>query len=55
MSPSEFASRRVSDHMTPMPLVTASTGITNDAAAELLAEHRVEKCPSSTTTVASPG
>jgi IMP dehydrogenase len=35
----------VSDHMTPMPLVTAATGITNDAAAELLAKHRVEKLP----------
>src|SRR6187431_1366344 len=45
VSPSEFASRRVSDHMTPMPLVTAPTGITNDAAAELLAKHRVEKLP----------
>ncbi|MGC4175951.1 IMP dehydrogenase [Demequina sp.] len=42
---SDFASRRVSDHMTPMPLVTGHAGIANADAAELLAKHRVEKLP----------
>ena len=45
VNPSEFASRRVSDHMTPMPLITARAGISNAEAAELLAKHRVEKLP----------
>jgi IMP dehydrogenase len=45
VNPAEFATRRVSDHMTPMPLVTGHAGIANADAAELLAKHRVEKLP----------
>jgi len=45
VSPSEFAARHVSEHMTSMPLVTARAGISNADAADLLAKHRVEKLP----------
>ncbi len=45
VNPSEFASRLVSEQMTPMPLITAPEGISNAAASELLAKHRVEKLP----------
>jgi len=45
VNPAEFGSRRVSEHMTPMPLVTGRAGIANADAAELLAKHRVEKLP----------
>jgi len=45
VSPTEFGSRRVSEHMTPMPLITARSGISNADAADLLAKHRVEKLP----------
>jgi len=45
VSPSEFGSRRVSEHMTAMPLITARSGISNADAADLLAKHRVEKLP----------
>jgi IMP dehydrogenase len=44
--PSEaFASTLVRDVMTPMPLITAPTGITRDDAAAILARHKVEKLP----------
>jgi IMP dehydrogenase len=43
--PSEFATRRVREVMTPMPLVTAPVGISRDDAAALLAKHKIEKLP----------
>jgi IMP dehydrogenase len=45
VSSREWATRRVRDVMTPMPLVTASVGISSDDAAALLAKHKVEKLP----------
>ncbi len=36
---------KVREAMTPMPLVTAHEGISNSEAAELLAQHKVEKLP----------
>ena len=45
VNPSEFADRLVSEQMTPMPLITGPEGISNAAASELLAKHRVEKLP----------
>ncbi|MCG2798838.1 MAG: IMP dehydrogenase [Cellulomonas sp.] len=41
----EFATRRVRDVMTSMPLVTAPEGIARDDAAALLAKHKIEKLP----------
>jgi IMP dehydrogenase len=41
----EFAVRTVRELMTPMPLVTAPVGISNDDAAALLAKHKIEKLP----------
>jgi len=43
--PAEFASRRVREVMTAMPLVTAPVGIARDDAAALLAKHKIEKLP----------
>ena len=43
--PGEFATRRVRDAMTSMPLVTAPVGIAREDAAALLAKHKVEKLP----------
>ena len=37
--------RRVTEVMTPMPLVTAPVGVNADQALELLREHKVEKLP----------
>jgi IMP dehydrogenase len=37
--------RRVRDVMTPIPLITASAGVTKDDALALLARHKVEKLP----------
>jgi IMP dehydrogenase len=37
--------RRVTEVMTPMPLVTASVGVPPDDALALLAQHKVEKLP----------
>ncbi len=37
--------RRVTDVMTPMPLVTAPVGVTRDAALALLRQNKVEKLP----------
>ncbi len=45
VNPTEFAGRKVHEQMTPMPLITAPEGISNAAASELLAKHRVEKLP----------
>lgn len=41
----EWSSAKVSQHMTPMPLVTASATTTREEAQELLARHRIEKLP----------
>ncbi|MEU6216840.1 IMP dehydrogenase [Streptomyces sp. NPDC047022] len=38
-------SRRVSDVMTPMPLITGKVGISGDEAIELLRSHKIEKLP----------
>ncbi|MBV7363498.1 IMP dehydrogenase [Actinomycetaceae bacterium TAE3-ERU4] len=43
--PSEWATRRVSDCMTPMPLITGPVGISREEAKSLLAKHRIEKLP----------
>ncbi|UNX56462.1 IMP dehydrogenase [Georgenia sp. TF02-10] len=43
--PEDFATRRVRDSMTAMPLVTAPVGIAAADAAALLAKHKVEKLP----------
>ncbi len=45
VNPSDFTTRRVRETMTPMPLVTGNVGITNDQAAALLGEHKIEKLP----------
>jgi len=45
VSPQDFATRRVREVMTPMPLVTAPVGIARDDAAGLLAKHKIEKLP----------
>ncbi|MFW7414527.1 IMP dehydrogenase [Demequina sp. SO4-18] len=45
VSPSEFESRKVREAMTPMPLVTGRQGMSNDEAAHLLGEHKIEKLP----------
>ncbi|WP_061963637.1 IMP dehydrogenase [Demequina aurantiaca] len=41
----DFATLRVREIMTPMPLVTGPEGIGNAQAAELLAKHKIEKLP----------
>ncbi len=41
----EFATKLVRDVMSPMPLITGYPGITRDAAAQLLARHKIEKLP----------
>src|ERR1700729_449900 len=38
-------SRRVTDVMTPMPLVTAPVGVAGEQALRLLKEHKIEKLP----------
>ncbi len=45
VSPGEFSTSTVNEHMTPMPLITAREGISNAEASALLARHRVEKLP----------
>ncbi len=42
---SDYPGRFVRDQMTRMPLITAPEGVSNAAASELLAKHRVEKLP----------
>lgn len=37
--------RKVSELMTPMPLVTARSGVTLDEAAQILHQHKIEKLP----------
>lgn len=41
----QYATLRVSDVMTPMPLVTGSVGIEREDAQALLATHKIEKLP----------
>lgn len=41
----EWATKRVRDAMTPMPLVTGPKDIAREDARRLLAEHRIEKLP----------
>jgi IMP dehydrogenase len=41
----EFASRKVHEVMTPMPLVTAKVGVARDEVIGLLGKHRIEKLP----------
>ena len=38
-------SRRVRDVMTPMPLITAPVGVSNDDALRLLSQNKIEKLP----------
>src|SRR5690625_1234466 len=45
IDPAEFATRKVRDAMTPMPLVTGHVGISREEAAALLAKHKIEKLP----------
>ncbi|MCU0283101.1 MAG: IMP dehydrogenase [Candidatus Nanopelagicales bacterium] len=45
LPPAQFATTRVREVMTPMPLVTGAEGISRADAAALLAKHRVEKLP----------
>lgn len=41
----EWATKTVRECMTPMPLITGSTGISREEAMKLLAENRIEKLP----------
>lgn len=41
----EWATMKVHEKMTPMPLVTAPVGTSRDQVLELLAKHRIEKLP----------
>lgn len=41
----DFATRRVHEIMTPMPLVTGPVGISREEAAFLLGKHKIEKLP----------
>ncbi|MEA5453351.1 IMP dehydrogenase [Sinomonas sp. JGH33] len=41
----EFATRKVHEVMTPMPLVTAKVGVPRDEVIGLLGKHRIEKLP----------
>jgi len=45
IDPSDFSRLRVSEVMTPMPLVTAPEGVASADAARLLARHKIEKLP----------
>ncbi|WNM24005.1 IMP dehydrogenase [Demequina capsici] len=45
INPSDYARLLVKDQMTPMPLITAPEGVSNEDAARLLGQHRVEKLP----------
>ena len=42
---SQWQTMKVSEAMTPMPLVTAGVGTTRDEAQELLRKNKVEKLP----------
>ena len=41
----KWATTKVKDQMTPMPLITGHVGIKRDEARDLLAKHRIEKLP----------
>lgn len=41
----QWSTTRVSDYMTPMPLITGPVGISREDAKALLAKHRIEKLP----------
>src|SRR5690625_2861349 len=41
----KFATMKVREAMTPMPLVTGNVGISRDEAREILAHHKIEKLP----------
>src|SRR5690606_5211641 len=41
----DWASTRVGDVMTPMPLVTAPVGISRESATEILRKHKLERLP----------
>ncbi|MFV0254497.1 MAG: IMP dehydrogenase [Beutenbergiaceae bacterium] len=43
--PGTFGTTRVAEVMTPMPLITGKVGISEDDAASLLAQHKIEKLP----------
>ena len=45
VEPSTFATTRVRETMTPMPLVTAPVGVPREDASALLAKHKIEKLP----------
>ncbi|MFN3865953.1 MAG: IMP dehydrogenase [Demequina sp.] len=45
VNPREFESRKVREVMTAMPLITGREGMSNDEAAALLGEHKIEKLP----------
>ena len=45
VAPSDFATRRVRDEMTSMPLVTGPVGISREDAAALLGKNKIEKLP----------
>ncbi|WP_062200799.1 IMP dehydrogenase [Demequina salsinemoris] len=45
LSQADFPNLLVKDQMTPMPLITAPEGVSNEEAAKLLGQHRVEKLP----------
>ena len=41
----EFATTKVYEKMTPMPLITANVGISREGVIDLLGKHRIEKLP----------
>ena len=45
IDPREYPRLRVSEVMTPMPLITAPEGVASADAAKLLAKHKIEKLP----------
>ncbi|MFV0425839.1 MAG: IMP dehydrogenase [Beutenbergiaceae bacterium] len=45
VAPGTFGTTRVAQVMTPMPLITGKVGISEDDAAVLLAQHKIEKLP----------
>lgn len=45
IEPADRANTRVSEAMTPMPLITAPTGTSREEAFEIFRKHRIEKLP----------
>lgn len=45
IEPKDRSQVRVSDAMTPMPLITAPAGISRDAAQAIFSKHKIEKLP----------